>query len=201
MKFKLSGRRRDYASDYFFYKAVYYNNPIIAQKGYDAETFANQAAAYATTYERDAEGAVQLIANTKTFTPYAERAVDNFIEAAKKFGKWKQIYSLNRYEAGTKDETGKKNLGGRFAGFDRTQIKWDEDKKGYVYLGKYIITFENSPFDMRIQTLTEYNQPDMISLDNLGDLDPLDDYKKKKKAANKKPKTTKKKKTTTRKRR
>lgn len=178
MKFQLSGRRRDYASDYFFYKAVYYNNPIIAQKGYDAETFANQAAAYATTFEADAEKAVQLISNTTTFTPYAERAADNFIKAAKQFGTWKYIYSLKRDEKG------------HYAGFDREALHWDEDRDGYVYLGKYLITFENSPQGMTIQKLTDYKPAENVS---------LEEYKRKK-AAKRKPKKSKKK-TTTRKRR
>lgn len=141
MKFNINHKVKDFKNVDSFLRTIYKENPLIAETGYNEEIFINQVKAIREVEGGTIKSAINKVANTAAFTPYAERAANNIIEATKKFKKFKELSILNRDEQG------------HFKGFDKTQLRWDTTRGGYVYMEKYLIDVSNSPENISIVEL------------------------------------------------
>lgn len=146
MKFNTEGlRRKDFKSDEDYLSAVYDQNPKI-QEVYEGlkQTFINKTMAYKVVEKTSITGALRKVANTRDFTPYKELATENALKGIRENfpGALKQITTKVR------------DAKGHFTKFDRTQFQWDKDLQGYVYMGRILVTLQNSPQRIEIKELS-----------------------------------------------
>lgn len=136
MKFDTKGlRRKDFKTQEDYLGAVYDKNPIIGEKKLSKKNFVELVKAYKENEEISVTKAIKKVANTRTFTPSWERAIDNFVEGLKK----NYPGAVKALSTSIRDEKG------HFTGFKKSELKWDSDRRAYVYMGKIMIDITNSP--------------------------------------------------------
>jgi len=141
VKFKILNRVDEFKNQDDYLRKIYRDNPILSAKGYSENVFVNQAKAYKAVNQTNIRSAVQMIAGTETFTPYKERAQTNLIKAMKEFGVYKEL------------TTSVRDKFGHFTSFDRSKLRWDSSRGGYVYAGQYFVDVSNSPENIRIEKI------------------------------------------------
>ena len=111
------------------------------------ERFKGAVESYKIAYDTNINGAIQKLANTEAFTPEVERLKSNMwtsLKSYKAVGKFQQL---------TRGERGK------FTEFDPDKLTWDRDNKSYTYDNRVMISFDNSPQQIKLTDLstgTEY---------------------------------------------
>lgn len=85
--------------------------------------------------------AVKTIARSTLFTSVNERLKNNFYEGLKsERAAYKQFREL------TKER-------GKYSKYDPKKLVWDKTDKVYIYDGSVIISFENSPFGIKVRSV------------------------------------------------
>lgn len=136
MKFDTKGlRRKDFKTEEDYLSAVYDKNNVTQ---IPKKVFINRVKAYKELDESSRptiKRALDKLANTKAFTPYGERAVDNFLKGAKDVDPG----FVKALSTAVRDEKG------HFTGFKKSELKWDNERRAYIYMGKIMIDVSNSP--------------------------------------------------------
>lgn len=141
MKFKITAPRKAFKSEEAYLANIYDTNPSISAAGVTKNQFILQSKSYKAVYETSINSAVKKYSESTVFTPYTERATNNIISALKSFGQLKPLTTMIRDERG------------HFTQFDKTQLRWDRDLGGYVYMGKVFIDVTNSPENITLSRL------------------------------------------------
>lgn len=136
MKFDTKGlRRKDFKTDEDYLSAVYDKNNVTQVS---KKVFINRIKAFKELDESarpTLKRAMDKLANTRVFTPYGERAVDNFVKGLK-----------DNYPGAVKAlSTAVRDEKGHFTGFKKSELKWDNERRAYIYMGKIMIDIRNSP--------------------------------------------------------
>ena len=111
------------------------------------ERFKGAVESYKVVYDTNINGAIQKLANTTAFTPEVERLESNMWESLKNYKAVKQFQYLTRSKEG------------RFTKYDTEKLKWDRENQSYTYDNKVMISFDNSPQQIKLTDLstgTEY---------------------------------------------
>lgn len=140
--FKAKKNKSAYKNTDAWINAVYRNNKTIIDKelgfaGSPKKIFKQMINEYI------AEGlsptkAMNTIARSTIFTPEVERLKNNFYEGLKgDKAAYKEFRELTKVR-------------GKYSKFDDTKLKWDKDEKHYIYNSAVIISFQNSPFGVKV---------------------------------------------------
>ena len=106
------------------------------------ERFKGAVESYKIAYDTNINGAIQKLANTTAFTPEVEKFTSNMWKSLKKFKAVKQFQYLTRKKDGT------------FAEFYPDKLKWDSKERAYTYDDKVMISFDNSPQQIKLTDLS-----------------------------------------------
>ena len=102
---------------------------------------------YKKVYDTNIIGANKKLEKTKAFAPEVERLESNMWESLKNYKAVKQFQYLTRSKEG------------RFTKYDTEKLKWDRENQSYTYDNKVMISFDNSPQQIKLTDLstgTEY---------------------------------------------
>ena len=113
------------------------------------ERFKGAVESYKVAYGTNINGAIKKLANTTAFTPEVEKFKSNMWEALKKFKAVRTFQHLTRKTDGS----------GQFDEFHLEMLKWDSKERAYTYNDKVMISFDNSPQQIKLTDLstgTEY---------------------------------------------
>lgn len=145
MKFD-KGRRSDYKTEKGFLRNVYKRNKVVIDKVFGPnakEIFVNNVIAQKQIYGVNVTRALNIVARSRSFTPYKEVAYENVTAALKKFDQAQTFRDLIRDEKT-----------GRFKKFDSSKMKWNRELNRYEYDNKVYIRFDESPMRVVVERIT-----------------------------------------------
>ena len=106
------------------------------------ERFKGAVESYKIAYDININRAIQKLANTEAFTPEVERLKSNMWKSLRKFKAVGKFQQLTRKEHGKFDE------------FHPERLKWDSKNQSYTYDNKVMISFDNSPQEIKLTDLS-----------------------------------------------
>lgn len=140
----IRGRRGDFKTEEAFLRDVFEKNreAITQAFGANAEMkFINNVRARKSLGNTTILGALKRVERSEAFMPYQERAYENVKAALRKYDKWNEFRSMTR------------DYRGRYTTWDPNLMRWDRDRKAYIYNNRVMIDITNSPEDVIITQL------------------------------------------------
>lgn len=142
MTLKAKKAKSKYKNTDAWIEAVYRNNKTTIDQelsfaGKPKQVFKQMVKEYMSE-GLSAKKAVNTIARSTLFTPEVERLHNNMLSGLKSD---KDAYKVFR------DLTREK---GRYSKFDESKLQWNKDEKAYIYDNKVLISFDNSPYGVKV---------------------------------------------------
>lgn len=141
--FKAKKAKNKYKNTDAWLNAIYRNNKDVIDKELGGTKLGAKRTFKKIVQEYMAEGltptkAVNALARSTTFTPKAERMLNNVWSGLKgDKAAYKEFREL------TKEK-------GKYTKFDRDKMVWDKSQSLYVYAGVITISFKNSPYGIEV---------------------------------------------------
>lgn len=144
--FKAKNKKSKYKNTDSWLDAVYRNNKAVIDAELSGSRKSPKAVFKRAVYEYIEQGlsptkAVKTLARSTKFTPKAERLQNNM---------WSGLTADRDAYQQFRELTKKK---GRYTKFDRDKLVWDATDKVYIYDGSVIISYDNSPYGIKVSSI------------------------------------------------